>query len=151
MDRELRLSEEFTAGQARLRIDVLGGPPREHVLADLIPLRRMLDAGLRVACGTDWGPRNIFEQVQLAVTCEFAGSGHRNLDSGQAVTREEALLMWTRDAARVLDWQGVGTLAPGHHADLIFVDRNPLTCPLEDLSQTTVLRTLFDGRTVHEK
>ena len=35
--------------------------------------------------------------------------------------------MWTRDAARVLRWDGVGTLAPGNHADLIVVDRDPLT------------------------
>jgi hypothetical protein len=35
MDRDLRLSEEFTCGQARLRIDVLGGAPRDHVLDDL--------------------------------------------------------------------------------------------------------------------
>ena len=30
-----RLSEEFSAGDARLRVDVLGGGPREHVLDDL--------------------------------------------------------------------------------------------------------------------
>lgn len=27
--------------------------------------------------------------------------------------------MWTRDAAPVLGWEGIGTLAPGHHADMI--------------------------------
>ncbi len=31
----LRLTEEFSCGAARLRIDVLGGEPREHVLDDL--------------------------------------------------------------------------------------------------------------------
>ena len=44
MDRELRLSEEISAGEARLRIDVFGGQPREHVLEDLalprLPARR---------------------------------------------------------------------------------------------------------------
>ena len=35
MDRDLRLSEEFSAGAARLRVDVHGGQPREHVLDDL--------------------------------------------------------------------------------------------------------------------
>jgi hypothetical protein len=35
MDPTLRLSEEFSAGDARLRVDVLGGEPREHVLDDL--------------------------------------------------------------------------------------------------------------------
>ena len=37
--------------------------------------------------------------------------------------------MWTRDAARVLGWDGIGTLAPGSHADLIVVDRDPLALP----------------------
>lgn len=35
MDRDLRLSEEFSAGAARLRVDVHGEEPREHVLDDL--------------------------------------------------------------------------------------------------------------------
>ena len=35
MSPEPRLSEEFSAGPARLRIDVHGGAPREHVLDDL--------------------------------------------------------------------------------------------------------------------
>src|SRR3954451_20724605 len=30
-----QLSEEFSAGPARLRVDVIGGEPREHVLDDL--------------------------------------------------------------------------------------------------------------------
>ena len=92
----------------------------------------------------------MFEQIQLAVTCEFAGSGHRNLQDGQAVSREEALLMWTRDAAQVLGWSGIGTLVPGGRADLTIVDRNTLTCPVEDLPQTRVLRTVLGGRAVHD-
>ena len=35
MDREPRLSEEFSAGTARLRVDVYGGEARDHVLDDL--------------------------------------------------------------------------------------------------------------------
>jgi hypothetical protein len=35
MNDTLRLSEEMTAGTARIRIDVLGGEPREHVLDDM--------------------------------------------------------------------------------------------------------------------
>ena len=35
MNDDLRLTEEFSAGAARLRIDVHGGPPRSHVLDDL--------------------------------------------------------------------------------------------------------------------
>ena len=120
----------------------------EHVLPDLIPLRRMLDAGLVVGCGTDWGPKNVFEHLALAETHACAGSGRRNDGPAQRVTRAEALRMWTRDAARVLGWGGIGTLAPGAHADLIVVDRDPLTCPLESLPATRVLRTVLGGRVV---
>jgi len=44
----LRLSEEMVAGPARIRIDVLGGPPREHVLEDMSFLDYRL-ADVRVA------------------------------------------------------------------------------------------------------
>lgn len=115
----------------------------KHTWKDLIPLRRLLDKGLTVGCGTDWGPRNVFEQIQLAQTCEFAVSGHRNLDAGQAISREEALLMWTRDAARAIGWTDVGTITKGNNADITIVDRNPLTCDIEDLPGTKVLRTIF--------
>ncbi len=32
---ELVLSQEMTAGPARLRVDVLGGPPRESIVDDM--------------------------------------------------------------------------------------------------------------------
>ncbi len=35
MNDQLQLTEEFSAGAARLRVDVYGGSPREHVLDDL--------------------------------------------------------------------------------------------------------------------
>lgn len=130
--------------------DLFGERVGEHVWRDLIPLRRMLDAGLTVGCGTDWGPKNVFEHVELAQTHRFCGSGHRNLGPAQPVTREEALLMWTRDAARVLGWQGIGTLEVGNHADVVVVDRDVLTCAAGDLAATRVLRTLLGGRTVFD-
>ncbi len=71
----------------------------EHVLRDLVPLRRMVDAGVDVCCGSDWGPKNMFEQIALA--------------------------MWTRNSAAILGWPGIGSLQPGNRADLIVVDRAP--------------------------
>jgi predicted amidohydrolase YtcJ len=115
-------SMSFSWGKGDLFVERMG----EHVLGDLIPLRRMLDAGMIVGCGTDWGPKNVFEHVTLAETHEFAGSGRRNDGPAQRVTRAEALRMWTADAARAIGWAHVGTLAPGSHADLIVVDRDPL-------------------------
>jgi predicted amidohydrolase YtcJ len=143
---EATTSMSFSWGKGDLFVERIG----EHVLPDLIPLRRMLDAGMPVACGSDWGPKNVFEHLALAVTHAFAGSGRRNDGPAQRVTRTEALAMWTTTAGRVLGWDGVGTLAPGSHADLIVVDRDPIDCPLDALPATRVLRTVVGGRTVYD-
>jgi predicted amidohydrolase YtcJ len=137
-------SMSFVWGKGDMFVERVG----ERPLADLMPLRRMLDAGITVACGSDWGPKNVFEHIALAETHAFAGSGRRNDGRAQRVNRVEALAMWTRDAARVLRWEGIGTLAPGNHADLIVVDRDPLTCPNQALAATRVLRTVVAGRPV---
>jgi hypothetical protein len=47
MSKSLQLSEEMSVGPARLRIDVLGGEPREHVLEDMNFLKYRL-ADVRV-------------------------------------------------------------------------------------------------------
>lgn len=141
---DVTTSLSFSWGKGDLFAERVG----RHVWGDLIPLRRLLDAGLVVACGTDWGPKNVFEHLELAQTHRFAGSGLRNAGPAQAVGALEALAMWTRDAARVLGWNDVGTLAPGAHADLVVVDRDPLTTPPEALAATQVLRTVVGGRVV---
>lgn len=130
--------------------DVWGERIGRHVWRDQVPLKRLLRAGLIVGAGSDWGPRNPWEQMQLAETHEFAGSGYRNATPDHVVTREEAALMWTRDAGRVLGWEDVGTLTSGSHADVIVVDRDPLACALDDLPRTRVLMTLLGGRPVYD-
>jgi predicted amidohydrolase YtcJ len=140
---DVTTSMSFSWGKGELVRERFG----EGFLADLIPLRRLLDAGLHVGCGTDWGPKNVFEHVALAVEPTYAGSGAAAPTPG--ISRAEALAMWTREAAHVLRWEGIGSLAPGHHADLCVVDRNPLECRVEDLPATEVLTTLLGGEPVH--
>jgi predicted amidohydrolase YtcJ len=143
---DVTTSMSFSWGKGDMFVERLG----ERVLPHLIPLRSLLDAGMTVACGTDWGPKNVFEHVALALTHRFCGSGRTNRGPAQTVTRAEALAMWTRDAARVLGWDGIGTLAPGAHADLVVVDRDPLDCAVDALPDTQVLRTMVDGSVVHD-
>jgi predicted amidohydrolase YtcJ len=122
---------------------------RDAMMSDLLPLRRYFDAGMTVAAGADWGPKNVFEQIQLALT-HTTPSNFCNLGAAQTISRTQAFSMWTRDAARVLQWDDIGSLSPGFHADLIVVDRDPLKCPVGELSATRVLRTLFSGDTVYD-
>ena len=122
---------------------------RDAMMSDLLPLRRYFDAGMTVTAGADWGPKNVFEQIQLALT-HTTPSGFCNLGPAQTISRTQAVSMWTRNAARLLQWNDIGSLSPGFHADLIVLDRDPLTCPIGELGHTRVLRTLFSGFTVHD-
>jgi predicted amidohydrolase YtcJ len=121
-----------------------------RALSDLIPLRRFLDAGMPISGSTDWGPKNVWEQIQLALTHEFGESGYRNLGADQRISRIEAFAMLTRDAARVMRWPDIGSIAVGKHADITIVDQDPIECPLDSLKDTRVLRTLFGGTAVYD-
>jgi predicted amidohydrolase YtcJ len=69
-----------------------------------------------------------------------------------ALTREEALRLYTINNAFLLKSEkNTGSLEPGKLADIILVDRDPLTCPIDDLVQTQVLKTWLGGKLVFEK
>jgi predicted amidohydrolase YtcJ len=143
LDLDVTTSMSFSWGKGELVRERIG----EHMLEHLIPLRRLLDAGLHVGCGTDWGPKNVFEHIALAVEPTYAGSGRAAPTPG--ISRQEALAMWTSEAAHVLRWEGLGSLEAGNQADLCIVDRDPRTCPVEDLPATEVRATLLGGELVH--
>jgi hypothetical protein len=139
---DLTASMSFSWGKGDLFAERVG----EHILEHLVPLQRLLDAGLRVGCGSDWGPKNAFEHMALAVEPYYAGSGRKGATPG--IARHAALHGWTRGAADVLCWEGIGSIVPGNHADVTIVDQDPVTCPLDRLPDTTVLATLLGGHQV---
>ncbi|MFV0434122.1 MAG: amidohydrolase [Leucobacter sp.] len=118
------------------------------VLRDLIPLRREYDLGFEPACGSDWGPENIWEHIAFGETHEGV-FGTSNAGPAQNISRLESIATWTRNGAKVMRWQGIGSLKPGNHGDLIVVDRDPLNCSNEALKETRVNLTLLGGKTVH--
>ncbi|MDX1882578.1 amidohydrolase [Mycobacterium sp. NPDC051804] len=142
LDLDLTTTMSFSWGKGELFADRVG----EAILEHLVPLQRFLNAGLTVGCGTDWGPKNVFEHLALAAKPRYGASGRAAATAG--VSRIDALATWTRTAAQVLRWNDIGSLVAGHHADMIVVDRNPLTCPLSDLPHTRVLTTMLGGRPV---
>ncbi|QND72882.1 amidohydrolase [Tardiphaga robiniae] len=146
LNMDMTTSMIFCYGKGDLYRERLG----QEAMKDLMPLRRYFDAGMAVSASTDWGPKSAFEQIQLALTHEFGRSGYRNLGPDQKITRLEAVSMWTRDASRVLDWPEIGTLRPRSYADLVVVDRDPITCPIEEIGSIKPMLTLFDGRVVHD-
>jgi imidazolonepropionase-like amidohydrolase len=79
-------------------------------------VRRAIDAGVRIAFGTDSGVtahgRNL-EEFELLQQC--------------GMTSSQALHAATLSAAQLMDLDGeLGSIAPGKHADLVVVDGDPL-------------------------
>lgn len=73
------------------------------------------------------------------------------LEPGEALTREQALRLYTINNAYLHhEEKEKGSLEVGKLADLIVVDRDYLTCPVDAVKDTRVLLTVVGGRVVYE-
>ena len=117
------------------------------------PFRSLLDAGVRLALGTDWpvAPLDPIETLYAAVTrCTLDGKHPRGWHPEQRITLEEALRGYTQDAAfAAYQEHRVGTLAPGMLADLVVLDRDLLALPPDEWRGAKPWCTVVGGRVVH--
>ncbi|HYW50785.1 MAG TPA: amidohydrolase family protein [Gemmatimonadaceae bacterium] len=105
------------------------------------PLRSWLAQGLVAAYGSD---------ASGAPWTDFAGLVAPR-DTAEAITRERAIVLMTRDAAYAeFAEREKGTLAPGMLADLAVLSRDVFTVPAAALAATESVLTLVGGRVVHD-
>lgn len=70
----------------------------------------------------------------------------------EALSREQALRFYTINNAHLMFLEDqTGSLEEGKLADLIVIDRDILSCPVDDIKDTQVLRTYLGGKKVYEK
>ena len=104
---------------------------REALVQAQMNLKRLSDAGIPIAFGTDAGPAarfpGYFEHMELDLMVE-AG-----------MTPEQVLTSATRVAASCLSMPDVGTLEPGKWADLLVLGADPLA----DIAATKTLEGVF--------
>ncbi|MBL8268362.1 MAG: amidohydrolase family protein [Steroidobacter sp.] len=122
----------------------------------LEPAGRLAAAGARIAFGSDW-PVDALDQwfaFKVGVTranapdapAEYRGK----LGDDPGLTRETVLRAATINSAYELHQDDVtGSLEVGKLADLIVLDRNPLTIPAEDIAKVRVLETVVGGNVVY--
>jgi predicted amidohydrolase YtcJ len=74
------------------------------------------------------------------------------LNPEEALTREQALRLYTINNAYLHHEENdKGSLEPGKLADLIVIDRDYMSCPVQSISQTHVLMTMVGGKVVYER
>ncbi len=111
---------------------------------NLFPCRAMLQAGVRIAFGTDsspWlnGAFPTLESLQMAL--------ERAAPDGTRLTLDEALRAYTVDAA----WaefmeKEKGSLEPGKLADFVVFDRDFTSLPVSRIREARVRMTVIGGR-----
>jgi predicted amidohydrolase YtcJ len=128
------------------------GPERMKILE---PAGLLAAAGARIAYGSDWPVDALDEWFAFKVGVTRTNSPKApqeyrgRLGDDPGLSRETVLRAATINAAYELHQDdSSGSLEAGKLADLIVLDRNPLTVPAEDIANVKVLETVLGGTVV---
>ncbi|MEQ1551734.1 amidohydrolase family protein [Sphingorhabdus sp.] len=136
----------------RLMAEVRLGPGR---LAGAYAWNSILKAGGKLAFGSDTPVEapNPFAGIAAAITREDEkGQPFGGWIPAERVSREQALAGFTTGAAYAAFAEGkVGSLTPGHRADFILVDTDPLLAAPAQIRGTVVKETWLGGRPVYSQ
>ncbi|MDR6507293.1 amidohydrolase [Arthrobacter oryzae] len=119
------------------------------------PNRSLLDAGARIAGGSDWPVSvspNAWEGIYGLVTRQDpTGQFPGALWPEQAITLPEAIRVYTTNSAEAMGLDDVtGSLAPGKSADFIILTDNPYEIGTEQIPHIKTRQTWFAGRKVFD-
>ncbi|HVS02937.1 MAG TPA: amidohydrolase [Thermoanaerobaculia bacterium] len=127
----------------------------DHRLDRAYPWRTALDAGARLALGSDFPvelPSPLLGLYSAVTRQDPDGRPEGGWLPDELLTREEALRGFTLDAAYSLFLDDlVGTLETGKRADLVVWDRDPMQVPAAQVPGARVDWTVMDGRVVYQR
>lgn len=118
---------------------------------NLEPAAKFIEAGARVAYGSDWpiDPLDEWQNFQVGLTRQYDASSPR-LNTDRNLTITEVLRAATIDAAYVVHQEHLfGSLEVGKFADLIVLNQNVLKIPTMRVGQTKVCLTMVGGDVVY--
>jgi len=117
--------------------------------------RSLLDAGARVAFGSDWSvaPANPILGIHAAVTRQTLDGAHPDgWVPEEKVGVEDALVAYTRNGAYAsFEEKLKGSLGQGMLADVVILDRDITAMPSSEIGETRVLQTIVGGATVYRR
>ena len=126
----------------------------ERRLAGAYAWRKVLDAGGRLALGSDFPverPAPVLGLHAAVTRQDLDGDPAGGWLPGERLSRQEALAGFTLGAAHSLFLDHlVGSLEVGKRADLVAWDRDPMRVPADEIPGLSADLTLVDGRVVHE-
>jgi predicted amidohydrolase YtcJ len=119
----------------------------------LYPIHSLQKSGATLAFGSDWNVTtpNVFAQIEVATTrLDPDGLTNEPLLPGEAIDLPTAIAAFTMGSAYVNGLENeTGSIEVGKSADLIVIDRNLFEIESEEISETEVLLTLLEGKSVY--
>ena len=117
--------------------------------AALFPWRELVDAGAWISAGTDHpiGPLDPLRAIH-GMTTRTTPAGV--LGPEHAISRAEAIRLYTVAGAQFLGPPATATLVPGAPADLVAYPADPLTCPAEQLLELAPAFTVIGGQVAYQ-
>jgi predicted amidohydrolase YtcJ len=116
--------------------------------SSIVPLRRLVEAGVHVALATDNVPVSLFHPIWHAVA-RVDRTTRSVIGASEKLSRETALRAATVEGAYLSFEEGIkGSIAVGKLADLVVLSADPLTVEESHLPDTTAVMTIVGGRVV---
>jgi predicted amidohydrolase YtcJ len=120
------------------------------------PTRDLLDANAPILAGSDWPSAvpdaNPWPGVEAFVTRrDPRGDAEGALWPEQAISLEEAIEIYTIHGAHAMKMEDrIGSIEAGKLADFIVLERNIFEIPIDEVADTKINQTWFEGKLVYE-
>lgn len=120
----------------------------EERLRKVYPNRTMLDMGVHLVFSSD-SPATAWSVPYDPFTCIKGAVTRRAYDgtdcgTSETVTADEAIIMYTAEAAKAAGFNNTGMIKKGYQADFVVLD-------CDDFSMNGVIETVIDGKTVYRR
>ena len=150
---EAMAASNIACSMQTIFLDELGKNFMEYLdddyLSQCYPVFSVLQHGILMSLSSD-APVvknfNPLKGIYAAITrCTNEGAV---IAAGESISITQAMKAYTSSAAAIGGENRFGSLQTGKLADFILLDKNPLTTPVNDITQIKVLQTFVDGKEV---
>lgn len=132
---------------------------KERFERDLYRGRSLVDAGARLAAGTDWAAAGYYstykplDVIEIAMTRRLIGKPDAPMlpPASERMTLAQMIRAYTIDPAYQLRLeQQIGSIEVGKQADLVVLDKNLFDVEPHRIHDVKVTATMMNGRLTHE-
>jgi len=123
----------------------------EEMMKHCMAFRSLLDAGVKVAAGSDFSPGPFDPRMAIQGMVTRTGWDGKTWGANQRITVEEALRVNTLNAAYNSHEEAIkGSITPGKLADFVVLSEDLFTLDPTKIKDIHIVRTVVGGTTVYQ-